>query len=171
MQEYISRILMKNDSEANWITAGNNGFVPLQGELIIYNSDGTHSYARLKIGDGSTNVNSLLFIDSGTIGGNEVEIVKAEDRNHFPENGSEDKLYVALDTNRIFHYNTTTNTYVQLSNFSYRVTTTEVTKVTSWTPGIITEVSVENNVLKIKNGTLPELLYYTTQAASGIVKE
>ena len=31
-----TRIQLKHDTEANWKTAGNNGFKPLAGELIIY---------------------------------------------------------------------------------------------------------------------------------------
>lgn len=53
------RFQNKHDTEANWIKATN--FVPLQGELIIYDVDATHNYVRFKIGDGTTNVNTLPF--------------------------------------------------------------------------------------------------------------
>lgn len=43
----------------NWNKAIN--FIPKAGEIIIYEEDDTHSYARIKIGDGKTNVNSLPF--------------------------------------------------------------------------------------------------------------
>ena len=56
-----SRIVHKHDSEANWNRATN--FVPKQGELIIYDTDTNHSYVRVKIGDGTTKVNLLPFID------------------------------------------------------------------------------------------------------------
>ena len=56
-----SRIVHKHDSEANWNRATN--FVPKQGELIIYDTDTNHSYARVKIGDVTTNVSSLPFFD------------------------------------------------------------------------------------------------------------
>ena len=56
-----SRIVHKHDSEANWSRATN--FVPKQGELIIYDTDTNHSYVRVKIGDGITNVSSLPFFD------------------------------------------------------------------------------------------------------------
>ena len=56
-----SRIVHKHDSETNWNRATN--FVPKQGELIIYDTDTNHSYARVKIGDGTTNVSSLPFFD------------------------------------------------------------------------------------------------------------
>ena len=54
-----SRIVHKHDSETNWNRATN--FVPKQGELIIYDTDANHSYVRVKIGDGTTNVSSLPF--------------------------------------------------------------------------------------------------------------
>lgn len=64
-----SRIVHKHDSETNWNKATN--FVPKQGELIIYDTDTNYSYARVKIGDGTTKVNSLPFlgidIDSTTL--------------------------------------------------------------------------------------------------------
>lgn len=54
-----TRIINKHDTEANWIKATN--FIPKQGELVVYDKDGTHSYERFKIGDGSTKINDLSF--------------------------------------------------------------------------------------------------------------
>ena len=97
-----TRIQLKSDTEANWNKAGpkegSNGFVPLSGELIVYTPDATHPFSRLKVGDGSTNVVALPFIDSGTLNGNEIEIVKKPTFAAFPSPGSEDKLYVDLST-------------------------------------------------------------------------
>ena len=56
-----TRIIHKHDTEANWEKAEN--FIPLQGEIIIYDKDDTHPYERIKIGDGSTKVNALPFIE------------------------------------------------------------------------------------------------------------
>lgn len=56
-----TRIVHKHDTAANWAKA--TGFVPRQGELIVYDKDSTYSYERFKIGDGVTNVNSLPFAD------------------------------------------------------------------------------------------------------------
>lgn len=56
-----TRIQHKHDIEANWTTAGENGFKPLLGELIIYDTDEFHSARRIKIGDGVTTVNLLPF--------------------------------------------------------------------------------------------------------------
>lgn len=60
-----TRVIHKHDTEANWQLATN--FTPLDGELIIYDVDASHSKARVKIGDGETNVNSLPFIGEGTV--------------------------------------------------------------------------------------------------------
>ena len=56
-----ARIQMKTDTEANWSRATN--FVPKIGEIIIYAIDSTHSYQRIKVGDGTKKVNDLPFIN------------------------------------------------------------------------------------------------------------
>ena len=67
-----TRIQLKRDSTANWNAA--QGFVPLQGELIIYNDyktiqreiDGelrTVQIPGIKIGDGMAYVQDLPFVD------------------------------------------------------------------------------------------------------------
>jgi hypothetical protein len=55
-----TRIVHKHDIEANWRQAVN--FTPKKGELIIYDPDTAYSYPRVKIGDGTTNVNNLKFV-------------------------------------------------------------------------------------------------------------
>ena len=55
------RIVNKHDTEANWLKA--TGFTPKQGELIVYDIDSTYTYERIKIGDGTKNVNALPFVD------------------------------------------------------------------------------------------------------------
>ena len=56
-----TRIQLKNETAENWGKATN--FTPKQGEMIVYNYD----IPRLKIGDGSTNVNSLSFLDENFV--------------------------------------------------------------------------------------------------------
>ena len=157
-----TRIQLKSDTEANWNKAGpkenSNGFVPLTGELIIYSADNAHPFSRLKVGDGTTNVVSLPFIDSGTLNGQETEIVKKENFAAFPSPGSEDKLYVDLSTNRIYHYAMSSG-YTQLSNFEFNVSKSTVGSIVSWLPGVTTIASIENNIFKVTNGLLPELLW------------
>lgn len=53
------RFIQKHDTETNWLKATN--FIPLKGELIIYDADATYTYPRFKVGDGITNVNDLPF--------------------------------------------------------------------------------------------------------------
>lgn len=59
-KEFFTRIQHKHDIEANWIKAIN--FTPLNGEIIVYDKDDTHDYARIKIGDGVTKINELHFM-------------------------------------------------------------------------------------------------------------
>lgn len=74
---FNSRVVHKHDTEANWLKATN--FYPKQGEIIVYDKDDTHGYERLKVGDGTTLVSHLPFVDDsakegistlGTIVGN-----------------------------------------------------------------------------------------------------
>lgn len=58
---FNTRIIHKHDSEANWNKAVN--FIPIQGEIIVYDIDETYNYERVKIGDGIRKVNDLPFVD------------------------------------------------------------------------------------------------------------
>lgn len=67
-----SRIQQKHDIEANWVKAVN--FIPMIGELIVYDPDASHNESRLKIGDGQTLVNNLPFAGSGSGGMVDLDI-------------------------------------------------------------------------------------------------
>ena len=54
------RVINKHETQEDWEKAVN--FIPLLAEIIVYDTDSTHTQARLKIGDGKTNVNNLPFI-------------------------------------------------------------------------------------------------------------
>lgn len=54
-----TRIVNKHDTESNWNL--HSDFVPMKGELIIYDIDDKNVNTRFKIGDGTTNVVSLPF--------------------------------------------------------------------------------------------------------------
>lgn len=56
-----ARVQHKHDVEANWLKA--SSFVPKQGEIVVYDVDSTHTYERIKIGDGTTVVGSLPFVN------------------------------------------------------------------------------------------------------------
>ena len=58
-KQFNGRIIQKHDSEATWEKATN--FIPKAGGIIIYDTDETHYYCRIKIGDGSTLINNLPF--------------------------------------------------------------------------------------------------------------
>lgn len=57
----LGRIVHKHDIEANWGKA--TGFIPMKGEIIVYDVDNSYNYERFKIGDGVQNVNDLPFVD------------------------------------------------------------------------------------------------------------
>ena len=67
-----TRIIHKHDVELNWNKA--TGFVPKQGELIVYDKDSNYDYERVKIGDGATNVNNLPFVIS-TLTNDEIDAI------------------------------------------------------------------------------------------------
>lgn len=58
-KRFNSRIIHKHDTETNW---EKSSFIPLQGELVVFDIDSNYSYERFKIGDGTQNVNALPFV-------------------------------------------------------------------------------------------------------------
>ena len=74
-----TRIQLKNDTEINWNKAKN--FIPLRGEAIIYSADSSHPFSRLKVGDGTTPVIDLPFIDAGSINGINMYVKTTEEWN------------------------------------------------------------------------------------------
>ena len=78
-----TRIQLKHDTNANWTTAGNNGFIPLAGEIIIYDD-----LKRIKIGDGTTLLSNLPFFNNSS----NIYIQDAE-----PENPKDGDLWVDTD--------------------------------------------------------------------------
>lgn len=57
-----TRIKHKLDTEANWLMASD--FVPLAGELIIYDVDTNNNNQRIKIGDGVSKLSELPFFST-----------------------------------------------------------------------------------------------------------
>ena len=73
LKQVKARQQQKHDVELNWIQAGNKNFTPKPGEIIVYDPDSTDAAnsinedsmpARVKIGDGVTNVNDLPYINT-----------------------------------------------------------------------------------------------------------
>ena len=60
-----SRVIQKHDVQSNWEKATN--FIPMIGEIIVYDRDDNYTYERFKIGDGITLVNALPFVDESFI--------------------------------------------------------------------------------------------------------
>lgn len=59
-EKYLaSRIAQKHDIEANWNKVVD--FIPMRGEIIVYDIDANYDYERMKIGDGATTVVNLPF--------------------------------------------------------------------------------------------------------------
>lgn len=54
------RIIQKHETEANWNKA--TKFIPKVGEVIIYDPDTNHTTSRIKVGDGTTVVANLPFV-------------------------------------------------------------------------------------------------------------
>ncbi len=55
-----ARICMLHKTETEWNKLPD--FIPLQGELIVFDQDRQHRYARVKIGDGVTKLQKLPFL-------------------------------------------------------------------------------------------------------------
>ena len=65
-KEFKTRIIHKHDVQSNWLQAENK-FVPLAGELIVYDADGTYTQPRYKIGNGTDLLGNLPFIDAASV--------------------------------------------------------------------------------------------------------
>lgn len=61
MPKRDTRIALKHDIEANWNKAAN--FIPMKGEVIIYDPDQNYSYPRIKVGNGIDVVPMLPFLN------------------------------------------------------------------------------------------------------------
>lgn len=58
-----TRIQNKRGTSEAWAQKSNEGFIPLDGEIIVYSPDDTCSSPRIKIGDGHNEVNDLPFTE------------------------------------------------------------------------------------------------------------
>lgn len=56
----FTRMIQKHDKESEWLKAID--FIPLSGEIIVYDEDDNYNYKRIKIGDGITKINDLSFV-------------------------------------------------------------------------------------------------------------
>ena len=58
---FMTRMQQKRATEAQWNEKVN--FIPLAGEIIVYEPDGNYNYPRIKVGDGAHTIAALPFID------------------------------------------------------------------------------------------------------------
>ena len=156
-----TRIQLKNDTEANWkksvLTIDNpagekvsgTSFIPKQGEIIIFSADNSHPFSRLKVGDGTTNVLSLPFIDSETVGG----IYFCEGVTMLPGVGKENISYVDILSDSIYHWEN--NQYV----LKYGLIKQSLSDFFDFNTGTMTNLKVEDSsgTLTVINGTEPSL--------------
>lgn len=87
------RLQLKHDIEVNWNQA--TGFIPLAGELIVYDPDANYDYSRVKIGDGIKTVIALPFIDKTKVNRDEITLIYQQDEE--PEDALIGALWI--DTN------------------------------------------------------------------------
>ena len=104
-----TRIQLKRDIEANWEKA--TGFIPLRGEVVIYESDETHIKPRLKVGDGETNINNLPFIETNGSSSDECKltVIKTTDNSivEFKNTKPIDRTFSIITTLQgvpVYHY-------------------------------------------------------------------
>ena len=76
MSNFNGRIIHKHDIAENWEKA--TGFIPMQGEIIIYDIDANYDYERIKIGDGVTVVDELPFANDAS---DEIIVAKMDREN------------------------------------------------------------------------------------------
>lgn len=69
-KKIYSRMQQKHDVETNWGQAVN--FIPLAGEIIVYDADENNPKQRIVIGDGVTKLSELVDL-VGFIGGGSLE--------------------------------------------------------------------------------------------------
>ena len=141
-----SRIQLKNDTEAHWRKAVR--FIPLLGEIIIYSTDESHPFFRLKVGDGITTVNNLPFVESNAVNGFQL----INDYAQLPGIGNSALSYFVASENIVYRWDNSEG-YIPV----YAPTRTNVTSVTNWDSGSTTQLAVEGNTLIIDNGTIPTL--------------
>lgn len=108
-----ARVQLKHDTEANWNKAA--GIIPLNGELIVYDVDSTHSYPRFKVGNGTTAVGSLPFSDikyvlKSELGNGTITITQnGSSKGSFTLNQSGNLTVALSDTNTTYKFAGNTN--------------------------------------------------------------
>lgn len=128
-------------------------FTPSEGEIIIYTDKDINSENEsfinipgIKIGNGLDSVIDLPFITDRI-----EKFILEETYNDFPSIGNTNKLYIALDTLTIYQWRQ--GNYIELYKFQKQ----QITTISSWNAGTMTELEVNNGKLLVTNGTVPVL--------------
>lgn len=134
-------------------------YVPRVGEIVVYDKDENHDYARMKIGDGSTLVAQLPFIDAGTINGKTIEpvVLRFASYEQFPAIGSTGSLYFDEKNNALYCW-VNSSGYVKISFASNEYKTVTLLTIQSWDPGEMTVLNAAGGVLNVTNGRAPSLV-------------
>lgn len=119
--KFNTRIAFKHDTEANWVKAKN--FIPLEGEIIIYDADENYSYQRIKIGDGTTKVKDLPFdnIQGDWNQNDETAPDYVKNRTHYVEN-SREEIEIHLGTKECSGFTIDTSMPVIAGKTAYQST-------------------------------------------------
>jgi len=133
-------------------------YVPRVGEIVIYDKDENHDYARMKVGDGSTLVAQLPFLDAGTINGKTIEpvVLRFQNYDQFPPIGSTGSLYFDEQNNALYCW-VNASGYVKISFASNEYKSITLLTIRSWDPGEMTTLSAESGILNVVNGRIPVL--------------
>lgn len=153
-----TRIQLKCDTEANWnksvlVSEGGvekttgTSFVPRKGEVIIYSADDSHPFSRFKVGDGVTNVVKLPFSGSRNIN----NIIFEEKYINFPPIGENSMLYVSINNFTVYKWEQ--GNYIKLYGFNKQ----QISSISNWDPGEMTELNVNSGILNVSNGIIPTL--------------
>ena len=95
-----ARIPQKIDIEENWDKAVN--FIPMKGELIIYDVDASHSGPRFKIGNGVTTVVNLPFTyDAITI--DEIDVICNQTMTTEGVSGNTEVKFIDASNNNVYN--------------------------------------------------------------------
>lgn len=121
-----SRVVLKNDTFENWDKAQN--FIPLKGEVIVYNSNSQNTPVKIKIGNGvynpetnqieGTTVTELPFITDNLATNNERFCVFTIDK---PIWSVEDALIDFVDVKYGCGYGPDTYTYTDTNNIKQEI--------------------------------------------------
>lgn len=137
MDKYFNvRVKLRNDSHYNWENKAKD-FIPLDGEMILYDIDDNHPYQLIKVGNGYTPVIELPFLN-------------------YIQTGKESGC-ISVNGNDIKVKNINTMAYEPIENY---YTKTEVDEIRQW---LINDLTLSTLYDKFS----PEYIYTLIQGEKG----